>query len=137
MQDAFLKIFSNVGKFKGKGSFEGWMKRVLVNEALMSIRSKSAVQVDSIDDYDLEDYDSELEEDDFVRFSNEQLYNALESLPDNYRSVFNLAVIEDYSHKEISQMLDISEANSRAILLKARRKLKGFLTKRGVRVESM
>lgn len=121
MQDSFLTIFSKIEKYKSSGSFEGWMKRIVINTALQKYRDKSTLQVvkenaivEDVDEIDFEDIQLDL---DF-------LLNLIQQLPDRYRLVFNLYVLDHYSHKEIAEMLQISEGTSKSNLSRARVLLK-------------
>jgi RNA polymerase sigma-70 factor (ECF subfamily) len=121
LQDSFLTIFSKIEKYKSSGSFEGWMKRIVINTALQKYRDKSTLQVvkenaivEDVDEIDFEDIQLDL---DF-------LLNLIQQLPDRYRLVFNLYVLDHYSHKEIAEMLQISEGTSKSNLSRARVLLK-------------
>lgn len=126
LQEGFIKIFENLVHYKHEGSFEGWIRRIIVNTALEKYRSKHTLyRVDDIPepdaDPDTEDY-SGLEADD--------LLGIIRELPPKYRMVFNLFAIEGYSHKEIGKMINISEGTSKSNLSRARiilqRKVKAY-----------
>jgi RNA polymerase sigma-70 factor (ECF subfamily) len=142
VQDAFLKIFSNIKTFKSEGSFEGWMKRIVVNETLTFVKQKSKNNTESISDFsELENSKNNFieeteanDEDIYPIFREEELLAAIHSLPEIYRIVFNLICIEHYSHKEVSALLNISEENSRIRLMKARQKLKKIVMAKMVKV---
>ncbi|HUH34762.1 MAG TPA: RNA polymerase sigma factor [Moheibacter sp.] len=122
MLKGFVKIFRNIHSFQSQGSFEGWMRRIMVNECLDFLRvKKSLVFLDS-DDYFEEEVDFE------ENVSDIDAQELLDQLPENYRMVFNLFVLEDYSHKEIAALLNISENASKTQLLRAKKKLKECLT---------
>ncbi len=117
MIKGFMKVFTKIGLFEGKGSFEGWMKRIMINEALGFIRKNKAMYLEvEIEVADKEpDYDkmsTELEVKDLVKLVDE--------LPSGYRTIFNLYAIEGYSHKEVSELLGISENTSKSQLSRAR-----------------
>ena len=126
LQDAFIKVFKNLGSFKQKGSFEGWIRRIVVNTALKNIDRKSFTN---------EQIGGELEYErgsDPVIYSElgeEELLKMIASLPDGYRIVFNLYAIEGLSHKEIAELLDIGESTSRSQLVKARKVLQDMILK--------
>jgi RNA polymerase sigma factor (sigma-70 family) len=105
---AFTKIFERIDQFKGEGSFEGWMRRIMVNEALTYLRKSRAMYLET----DLEQADREP---DYDRISDH-----LEALPAGYRLVFNMYAIDGYSHKEIAEQLGISENTSKSQLSRAR-----------------
>jgi RNA polymerase sigma factor (sigma-70 family) len=114
---AFTKIFERIGQFKGEGSFEGWIRRVVVNEALSSLRKSRSMYVET----DLEQADREP---DYEQISDhletEDLLNMIQQLPAGYRIVFNMYAIDGYSHKEIAEQLGISENTSKSQLSRAR-----------------
>jgi len=127
LQDALIKVFKNIGKFKFEGSFEGWVRRIVVNTALKNYK-KSSVQKEQIG---LESYqEGSMEPKAVANLGEEELLNLIAQLPDGYRVVFNLYIIEGYSHKEIAQNLQIQESTSRSQLVKARRLLQEMLIER-------
>ncbi|MEQ8244967.1 RNA polymerase sigma factor [Fulvivirga sp.] len=114
---AFVKIFEKIDQFKGEGSFEGWIRRIMVNESLTYIRKNKSMYLEvDIEMADREpDYGSlnnQLEADDLMKL--------VQELPTGYRTVFNLYAIEGYSHKEIADELGISENTSKSQLSRAR-----------------
>lgn len=118
-QDGFITIFDKIGQFGFKGSFEGWMKRVMINTVLVKYRKKNVLNIitEEIPDEVIVDIDEEEVSLDF-------LLNLIQSLPDRYRMVFNLYVLDGHSHKEISKMLQIAEGTSKSNLARARGILK-------------
>lgn len=122
LQESFIKIFTNLHSFKFEGSFEGWAKRVVVNLILSDMRKKKNVKFsDEIDDkdfYTLAEADSNIGHDELIRF--------IALLPEGKKLIFNLSVIEGYSHKEIAETLNITEGTSRGQLAKARELLIGI-----------
>lgn len=126
LQDAFIKVFDNLEKFQYKGSFEGWIRRIVVNTALKNYQ-KSSFQKERIG---LETYeDQALEPEVLSNLGEKEILKLISKLPDGYRQVFNLYVIEGYSHKEIADMLSIGESTSRSQLVKARKILKNQVIK--------
>ncbi|MCG8320238.1 MAG: sigma-70 family RNA polymerase sigma factor [Cytophagales bacterium] len=125
LQNGFIKVFKSIKKFKFEGSFEGWLKRIMINEALSALRKKKKlitrnstiyenidIAEDSVDktiDYD---------------FTQEELLQTLKALPETFRVVFNLYCFEKYSHNEIAAALSIKESTSRSRLRRARNILK-------------
>lgn len=111
LQESLIKIFSNIEKFedRGEGSLRAWMRRIVVNEALMQLRRKTRSFEVPISE---ELKDSPEEEPDFENVPMEMLQEMIRSLPDGYRTVFNLYVFEEMSHKEIASLLGISENTS-------------------------
>jgi len=129
--DGFLKVFEKIKKFKGAGSFEGWMKRIFVNMAIDMCRKKSANQLVTLEDNHL-GVEDEPDEEDFTeeffrRVGREALLESIQKLSDAYRAVFNLYVFEGYSHQEIAEQLHISVGSSKSNLAKARKNLRKTL----------
>jgi len=128
LQDGFIKIFNNIHKFRFEGSFEGWIRRIMVNTIIESFRKKNPVYlVDSIEDYQIED--DEITES-TPQYSKKELFQIIESLPPKYKLVFNLYALEGLSHNEISQSLGISVGTSKSNLSRARKILKQKLTQK-------
>jgi len=120
LQDAFLTIFKKIEQYKGKGSFEGWIKRITVNTVLQKYRKQRV--------YNIED-EAQIEQEDDVTVETETipldfLLKIIQELPDRYRLVFTMYVMDDYSHKEIAKMLGISDGTSKSNLARARGILK-------------
>lgn len=127
LQDALIKVFKNIGKFKFEGSFEGWVRRIVVNTALKNYK-KSSVQKEQIG---LESYqEGSMEPKAIANLGEEELMNLIAQMPDGYKIVFNLYVVEGYSHREIAERLEIKESTSRSQLVKARRLLQEMLIER-------
>jgi RNA polymerase sigma factor (sigma-70 family) len=119
LQDGFLLIFDKIGQFAFKGSFEGWAKRVMVNNALQYYRKEKFLELVSENIAEEEQIDI-----DDTAISLEYLLEIIQQLPDRYRLVFNLYVIDNYSHKEIAAMLEINIGTSKSNLSRARLILK-------------
>ncbi|MFD2602401.1 RNA polymerase sigma factor [Flavobacterium suzhouense] len=119
LQDGFLLIFQKIGQFQFKGSFEGWAKRVMINNVLQRYRSEGIFELvsENIPDVAEVEVDSE-------GISMDYLVGIIQELPDRYRMVFNLYVIDGYSHKEIAEMLGITDGTSKSNLARARMILK-------------
>ncbi len=124
LQDGFLIIFDKIKQYKNIGSFEGWAKRVMINNVLQTYKNISFLEIvtDNIPD------DVEVEIDD-SNVSLEFLMKIIQELPDQYKLVFNLYVIDDYSHKEISEMLKIAIGTSKSNLSRAKLILKEKIEK--------
>jgi len=119
LQEGFIKIFENLNHYKYEGSFEGWMRRIIVNTALEKFRSRhNLYRVDDIDQ--IPELDAEPDSEDYSGLDAEDLMEIIRELPPKYRMVFNLFAIEGYSHKEIGQMVNISEGTSKSNLARAR-----------------
>lgn len=115
LQDAFLTIFEKIGQYKNKGSFEGWLKRVTINTVLQRYRNDKVFDI--INEDQIEDAEVDIDED---SVSLDYLLKIIQELPDRYRLVFNLYVLDGYSHKEIAEMLNISVGTSKSNLARAR-----------------
>jgi RNA polymerase sigma factor (sigma-70 family) len=119
LQDAFVTIFKKIAQFKSLGSLEGWMKRIVINTALQRYRSVGVFDI--VNEDQIEDVSIEIDED---SVSIDFLLGIIQALPDRYRLVFNLYVLDDYSHKEIAEMLNIATGTSKSNLARARLILK-------------
>lgn len=118
LQEGFIKIFEKIKQFKGSGSFEGWMKRIMINSSLEKYRSKYHLHTVSVEDnsiFEKPDSNTIIED-----ISANDLMNLVQELTPQYRLVFNMYAIEGYSHKEISDALGISEGTSKSNLSRAR-----------------
>ena len=119
LQDGFIKIFDSIGQFAGKGSFEGWMKRIFINICLEKYRKEQSVQlVEELPEFEDADIDAN------VCIPADVLQLFVEELPERYRLVFNLSVVEDMQHKDIAVALGITEGTSKSNLARARDILK-------------
>jgi RNA polymerase sigma-70 factor (ECF subfamily) len=124
MITAFMKVFSSLKSFEHKGSFEGWMRRIMVNECISFIRVQK--QVKFIED---ETFFEERYNDIESKFSVDDIQFLIDSLPDGYRMVFNLYAVEGYKHQEIAEMLGINEGTSKSQLSHARKMLQNQINK--------
>jgi len=122
LQEGFLLIFEKIHKYSFQGSLEGWIKRVVINYILQQYRSSTKF-FELIDNVTVKEESEELETSD-QDYSIDFLLKIIQELPDKYRLVFSLYVLDDYSHKEISEMLDISEGTSKSNLSRAKVLLK-------------
>ncbi len=117
LHEGFIKVFKKINQYEGKGVFEGWMRRVFVNTALERYRKQNIL-------YPVEDYQEFIENtDDYTaveQITTKDLYGIIQELPPKYKMVFNLYAIEGYQHKEIAEMLSISEGTSKSNLARAR-----------------
>ena len=125
LQDGFVTIFEKINQYKDQGSFEGWMKRILINTALQKHRQQKVYGITN-EDY-LQEEEVEVETDDL---SVDFLLKCVQELPDRYRQVFNMYVMDGYSHREISEMLHISEGTSKSNLARARMALREKIEKK-------
>ncbi|MFA6261769.1 MAG: sigma-70 family RNA polymerase sigma factor [Bacteroidia bacterium] len=117
LQDSFLKVFVNLQSFKGEGSFEGWIKRIVINTSLKhykkNLKFKSETDIDNA--YDL-GFDNQV----VSHMSAQEMMASVQQMPDGYRTIFNLYAIEGFQHNEIGEMLGISEGTSKSQLSRAR-----------------
>ncbi len=127
LHDGFIRIFTQIGSYSGKGSFEGWLRRIFVNLALENFRK------DKQKNRFLEDYgymlanETEEDADDLLDIENiprDDVLEIIRNLPQGYRTVFNLFIFEELSHREIAQMLGIKEAASRSQFFRAKTMIK-------------
>ena len=126
MIQSFMKIFEKLSQFQGKGSFEGWMKRIVVTQALMAIRNNRSLSL-SVSLEDAEKMQEPVAED-LNQLEVAELMELIQSLPLGYRTVFNLFAIEGYTHQEIGELLGITESTSKSQLNRARSVLKEKIT---------
>lgn len=128
LQEGFLTVFSKIGTFNSQGSFEGWMRKVFVNTALMRLR-KGDILKDAVD---VEDAARGVMSDDDILagMGGKDIVRIISNMPEGFRTVFNMSVIEGYSHQEIAEILGMSEGTSRSQLSRARTWLQEKLQER-------
>lgn len=119
LQEGFVRVFTYLNQFKFEGSFEGWIRRIMVNTALKSLQKK---KISFREITDQQTYSS-IEPYAYNNLGEEELMKLINNLPDGYKIVFNLNIIEGYSHEEIGKMLNIQASTSRSQLVKARKML--------------
>jgi RNA polymerase sigma factor (sigma-70 family) len=124
MITGMVKVFQNAGSYEGKGNFEGWVRRIVVNEALMFLRKKEPLHLA----VEKEHFQLAAQETADTALNEAELLALLHELPAGYRAVFNLYAVEGYSHKEIADMLQITEGTSKSQLSKARNLLQKWVT---------
>lgn len=123
LQDGFVKVFTNIGKYRHEGSFEGWIRRIMVNVALEKYRKQYQLfPVEDIGKYEEQTFSDGILE----KITAEELIELISELPPRYRMVFNLYVMEGMSHQEIGKEMKISVGSSKSNLARAR----GILKKR-------
>ena len=115
LQDGFMTIFDKIAQYQDKGSFEGWMKRIMINTTLQKYRKQGVFEI--INEENLSEAALEIDEEEV---SVDFLLKIIQELPDRYRQVFNLYALDGFSHKEISEMLKISTGTSKSNLARAR-----------------
>lgn len=124
LHEGFIKVFRHIEKFKDGTSLSAWIKRIMVNTAIDFYRKNVRRRTEDLDTaYSVQSKDPDV----FSQISVKDILSCLQNLTPSYRAVFNLYVIEGYSHREISEQLGISESTSRSNLVKARTKLKSLL----------
>jgi RNA polymerase sigma factor (sigma-70 family) len=122
LSNGFIKVFKNISYYEGRGSFEGWVRKIMVRECLDYIKVQRGIWI-SIEDAPYLP-DNQIDSTD-VNLSVAELMALIDTLPVGYRTVFNLYAIEGYKHQEIAEMLGISENTSKTQLMKAREALQG------------
>jgi RNA polymerase sigma factor (sigma-70 family) len=120
--EAFFKVFDNIGRYEGKGSFEGWVRRIVVNEALMFLRKKQLLTVEP-DEQTFNKIEHAEPENIEHQLAAKDILMLLEKLPTGYRTIFNLYVIEGFKHQEIADLLGISINTSKSQLILAKDRL--------------
>lgn len=128
-QDGFIMIFQKINQFRFEGSFEGWLRRIMVNCCIEKHRNKNHLYVINEELTPDETAENDDEEFDTEEYTYDELLEIIRSLPDRYNQVFNLYTIEGYSHQQISEMLKISVGTSKSNLSRAREKLKDLIKK--------
>lgn len=127
MQEGFIKVYKSLAKFRAEGSFEGWIRRIFINTCIEHYRKKvklynvTEVQENTIEDSELDALDS---------LATKDILNIVNELSPGYKQVFNLHVVEGYSHKEIADMLAITEGTSKSQLARAKGVLKKLIEAR-------
>lgn len=139
LQEGFIKVFDKLEGFDYKGSFEGWMRRIIANTSIDQLRKgkKDPILTDNDEDFKLgaENPIVEKEEIQALEFRAELAMEAIQNLSPAYRAVFNLYVMEEYTHKEIAEILGISEGTSKSNLAKAKMNLKKVLKEKFQKVD--
>lgn len=127
LQDAFIKVFNKIKTYDGAGSLEGWIRRIVVNNAIDEFRKKKNdfILMESIDQ--VSDVEEEEDEEEEIQFKASQVIEALQELTPAYRAIFNMYVFEEMTHAEIAEKIGISVGTSKSNLFKAKRNLKNVL----------
>lgn len=117
LQDGFVRVYINLKSFKGDGSFEGWIKRIMINTAIKhyhkNLKFSNNIDIEAA-------YDVGFDNNVLGKMAVSELIQLVQTLPDGYRTIFNLYIIEGYQHNEIAEMLGISEGTSKSQLARAR-----------------
>jgi len=126
LQEGFVRIYKHIHQFKFEGSFEGWMRRIIVNVCLKNLQKRKIqfkeIEIETKNEPEIDPYI-------FSNIGELELLKLINSLPDGYRTVFNLNVIEGYSHEEVAVLLGIQASTSRSQLVKARKMLQNQIVK--------
>ncbi|MBK9792170.1 MAG: sigma-70 family RNA polymerase sigma factor [Sphingobacteriales bacterium] len=125
LQEAFIKVFNNIQQYRNESSIGSWIKQIVTNTCLNVLKKRKIIFNELDDNVELSETESENNNE--TDFSIDDIKKAIEELPQGYRVVFNLFTFEDYSHKQIADMLEISESTAKTQLFKAKRKLKELL----------
>ncbi len=139
LQEGFMKVFEKLGAFDYKGSFEGWVRRIVANTSIDAIRrsKKNPILTDNDNDFKIGG-ENPMEKQETIELGElkaEMAMEAIQKLSPAYRTVFNLYVLEEYSHKEIAEMLGISEGTSKSNLAKAKMNLQKILNKKFMNID--
>jgi RNA polymerase sigma factor (sigma-70 family) len=128
MVEALFRVFDRIESYNGNGSFEGWVRRIVVNEALMFLRKRRLLTIETdIADLNTRQFSEEITVENHLQA--QDILNLLHKLPTGYRTVFNLFVIEGFKHIEIAEMLEISINTSKSQLILAKEKMRKELSK--------
>lgn len=125
LQEAFIKVFNNIQQYRNESSIGSWIKQIVTNTCLNVLKKRKIIFNELDDNVELSETESDNNNE--TDFSIDDIKKAIEELPQGYRVVFNLYMFEDYSHKQIADMLEISESTAKTQLFKAKRKLKELL----------
>ena len=127
LQEAFIKVFNNIQQYRNESSIGSWIKQIVTNTCLNVLKKRKITFDELKDDVSESESVSENESENGNDYSTEDIKKVIEELPQGYRVVFNLYMFEDYSHRQIADMLEISESTAKTQLFKAKRKLKELL----------
>lgn len=133
LQEGFIKVFKGLHKFRAEGSFEGWVRRIFINTSIEHYRKRTKmynvteVQENTVEDDDVNALDN---------LATKDIINIINELSPGYKIVFNMHVIEGYSHKEIAEILGITEGTSKSQLARAKGVLKKMLENRAINTKS-
>jgi RNA polymerase sigma-70 factor (ECF subfamily) len=126
LQEGFIKVFNNITKFKGEGSFEGWIRRIMVFTAINIYKYRSRKFQET---YETENSEATYHDDVIDQISAKEIIVLIQQMPEGYRLVFNLYAIEGYTHKEIGDMLGIAEGTSKSQFSRAKQYMQHVLAK--------
>ncbi len=126
LQEGFIRLFKYIHQYRNEGSFEGWMRRIFANTAIRIIKKNVHVKATDISLM----HDQPVDPSVLSKMSEDEIHAMIRSMPDGYRMIFNLSVIEGYSHEEIASLLQIEAGTSRGQLFKARKYLQQLINKK-------
>ena len=126
LQDAFISAFKNLEHYRGEAAFGAWLKRIVVNKAVNALNKRKHDRLPENEDWDVPEEEFVFQADELTV---ERVKRGIEQLPDGYRSVLSLYLIEGYDHQEISEIMGISESTSKSQLNRAKAKLRDLLEK--------
>jgi RNA polymerase sigma-70 factor (ECF subfamily) len=138
VQEGFIKVFDKLGEFDFSGSFEGWVRRIMMNSSIDAIRKRNRQPFVTDEEYVFHEHSAHQEHDfdeDITSIKASHAMKAVQQLSPAYRTVFNLYVIENYSHKEIAELLNVSEGTSKSNLAKAKHNLRKMLKDKFVNLD--
>ena len=134
LQDGFIKVFANIKSFESTGSFEGWVRKIMVNTAIDFYRRNKKMITYANSEYVEANAENVMEEanpdEEYLNISPDEIMVAVQQLTPAYRTVFNMYVVDEYTHKEIAEQLGINEGTSKSNFAKAKMNLKKILTKK-------
>lgn len=126
LQEGFIKVFTNISRFKFEGSFEGWVRRIMVFTAINYFKHRSRKFQE---DLDVDGYDSVYQDDIVTKIAAKEIVALVQQMPEGYRMIFNLYAVEGYTHKEIGEMLGVAEGTSKSQYARARQYMQAALAK--------
>lgn len=126
LQEAFMKVFEKIESFNGSSTLGAWIKRIVINHSLNAVKKRKPYLIEFSEHYDIED--EVMEEEDVINWRIEDIQSAIEQLPQGYKLVFNLYMFEDFSHREIADMLNIAESTAKTQFFKSKKKLREILS---------
>jgi len=126
LQEAFISAFKNMDFYRGDATFGAWLKRIVVNKAINYLKKRKLERFPENEDWDVRQEDGENDMEQFP-YTVDQVRKAIEALPDGYRSVLSLYLLEGYDHGEIAEILEITESTSKSQFNRAKKKLKELL----------
>ena len=126
LQEGFIKVFLNISRFRNDGSFEGWIRRIMVFTAINMFNQRNRKFRESLDN---EGYDGVYHDEVIERISAREIVALVQQMPEGYRTIFNLYAVEGYTHREIGELLNIAEGTSKSQYSRARHYMQEVLTK--------